>query len=86
MEEVPLSNKEVLDVLTARTKGLPPRTVEMLDYLKSVSSFGNKYSLEKLRNKELDASLTTLAMVANTSDISLLSQSDRKRIEKFDAL
>jgi hypothetical protein len=89
--EVPLSNREVLKVLRARTSGASEskhhlRTLEMMTYLESIEKGPYKYPLEILRNlkvsKNLDAELITLAIVSNTSDLSMLSSSDRKRVEQ----
>lgn len=93
LTEVPLSNREVLKVLKARTEDPEnegqkhhPRTVEMIEYLESVEKGPYKYPLEVLRDlktsKNLDADLVTLAVVSNISDLSILSSSDRKRIEQ----
>lgn len=87
--EVPLSNREVLKVLKARDSGEQkhhPRTLEMKIFLETVEKGAYKYPLEILRdikiNKNLDADLNTLAIVSNISDLSILSPSDRKRIEQ----
>lgn len=93
LTEVPLSNREVLKVLKARTEDPDnegqkhhPRTVEMIEYLESVGKGPYKYPLEILRDlktsKNLDADLVTLAIVSNISDLSILNSSDRKRIEQ----
>lgn len=87
--EVPLSNREVLKVLKARygnDEKHHPRTLEMSEYLESIEKGPHKYPLEILRDlkvsKNLDADLNTLAIVANISDLSILSNSDRKKIEQ----
>lgn len=88
LTEVPLSNREVLKVLKARkSENLHnlshPRTLEMLEYIELVEKGPYKYPLEILREiKGLDASLITLAVVSNISDISILSHADRKKIEQ----
>ena len=75
--EVPLSNVEVLRVLEAKRQ-----TGELVEYLSSVK-LEYKYPLEILREiKDLDASLFTLALLSNTNDISIVSLSDRKKINK----
>ena len=83
-EIVPLSNREVLKVLKARTEKHHPRTLEMLEYLETVEKGSYKYPLEILRDlkisKSLAADLTTLAIVANISDLNILSPSDHKRV------
>jgi len=83
--EVPLSNREVLKVLKARTNKDQhhPRTLEMLEYLEFIEKGPYKYPLEILRDiKNLQANLITLTLVANTSDLGILSSSDRKRVEQ----
>jgi hypothetical protein len=89
--EVPLSNREVLKVLRARTNDSNgtkhhPRTLEMMEYLESIEKGPYQYPLEILRDlkisKNLDADLITLAVVSNISDLSILSSSDRKRVEQ----
>ncbi len=89
LTEVPLSNMEVLKVLKARKSGQMehqkhhPRTLEMLEYLESIEKGPYKYPLEILRDlKNIEADLTTLAIVSNISDLSILSKSDCKRIEQ----
>jgi hypothetical protein len=82
----PLSNREVLKVLKARKNDGHPRTLEMIEYLDSIEKGPYKYPLEILRDiktkKNLEADLTTLTIVSNVSDLSILSASDRKRIEQ----
>jgi hypothetical protein len=88
--EVPLSNREVLKVLKARTNNNQtkhcPRTLEMMEYLESIEKGPYIYPLEILRDlkisKNLDADLVKLAIVSNISDLSILSSSDRKRVEQ----
>jgi hypothetical protein len=91
--EVPLSNREVLKVLKARNSNDSvqagtdnSKCAEMIAYLESVIKISNKYPLETLRDlktrENLDASLNTLAILANTNDLSIVSPSDRKRIIK----
>jgi hypothetical protein len=89
LTEVPLSNREVLKVLKARKGGQTehpqhhPRTLEMLEYLESIEKGPYKYPLEILRDiKNIEADLTTLAVVSNVSDLSILSPSDRKKVEQ----
>jgi hypothetical protein len=93
LTEVPLSNREVLKVLKARTcdsenegQKHHPRTVEMMEYLDSVEKGPYNYPLEVLRdlknNGSLEADLITLTMVSNTSDLGILNNSDRKKIEQ----
>lgn len=92
LTEVPLSNREVLKVLKARINNEEngqkhhSRTNEMIEYLESVEGV-YKYPLEVLRDlkttKGLDADLATLATVSNISDLSIISESDRKRIEQY---
>lgn len=81
LTEVPLSNKEVYDILCIQTDK-HERTKEVYDYLKATLEI--EYSYETLRtlkySKKLEADLTVLASVANTSDLSILSESDRKKI------
>jgi len=61
-----------------------PRTQEMLEYLESVEKGPYKYPLEILRNiRGLEADLTTLAICSNISDLSILGNSDRKKIEQY---
>lgn len=81
--EFPLSNCEVYKVLNARGKDLQnAKIVEILTYLESIKS-DNKYPLEILRNLEnMEADINTLAIVSNTSDISILSNNDKKRVIK----
>lgn len=89
LTEVPLSNREVLKVLKARKDGLNgeshhPRTLEMLEYLESIEKGPYTYPLEILRDiKNLQADLHTLAMVSNMSDLSILTPSDRKRVDQY---
>ncbi len=91
LTEVPLSNREVLKVLKARKGGElehqqphHPKTLEMLEYLESVEKDPYIYPLEILREiKNLEANLTTLAVVSNVSDLNILSTSDRKRVENY---
>jgi len=86
--EVPLSNREVLKVLKARSfaSGDNSKCTEMITYLESIIKGPDKYPLEKLRdlkiNYNLDASLNILTLLSNTEDLSILSSSDRKRIVK----
>ena len=90
--EVPLSNREVLKVLKARNSNSNDididnsKCAEMIAYLESIVKGPNKFPLETLRDlkirENLDASLNTLAILANTNDISIVSPSDRKRIIK----
>lgn len=84
--EVPLSNREVLKVLEERQKNndssIHPRTLEMIEYLKKVEVGPYTYPLEILRNlkeisSDLRSDLTTLTLVSNLSDLSLLSNSDK---------
>jgi hypothetical protein len=87
LTEVPLSNREVLKVLKARPNpNEHPRTSEMIKYLESIEKGPYTYPLEILRNlkisKNLEADLNTLTIVSNVSDLSILSPSDRKRIEQ----
>jgi len=88
--EVPLSNREVLKVLKARNTTKEkhhPRTLEIIDYLESVEKGPHKYPLETLRDlktsKNLDADLITLGIVSNVSDLSILNNSDRKKVEYY---
>ena len=85
--EVPLSNREVLKVLKARNTNHHPRTLEIIEYLESIEKYPYKYPLELLRdlkiNKNLDADLVTLAIVSNISDLSILSSSDRKKVDYY---
>lgn len=64
-----------------------PRTIEMIEYLESIEKGPYRYPLEILRNlkinKNLDADLTTLAIVSNMSDISILNLSDQKRVTAY---
>ena len=85
--EVPLSNREVLKVLTARPceagEQNHPRTTEMIEYLESIETGPYLYPLEILREiKHLEADLNTLTVVSNISDLSILSAADRKCIEQ----
>jgi hypothetical protein len=84
LTEVPLSNREVLKVLKARTTE-NPKCSEMIEYLESINKGPYKYPLEILRdfkvNNTLDADMITLAVVSNISDLSILTPSDRKRLE-----
>jgi hypothetical protein len=87
LTEVPLSNEEVLKVLKARTsREEHPRTLDMITYLETIKKGSYKYPLEVLRNlkttKNLEAELTTLAVVSNISDTSILSASDKKLVEQ----
>lgn len=82
LTEVPLSNREVLKVLKARDNH-NPKTLEIIEYLESIEKGPYKYPLEILRNiKNLDSDLITLAVASNISDLSILSVSDRKRVEQ----
>ncbi len=84
--EVPLSNREVLKVLKARSnENHHPRTLELIEYLETIEKGPYKYPLETLRNlkKNLSADLITLAVVSNISDLSILNNSDRKKIEQY---
>lgn len=84
--EVPLSNIEVLKVLKARPSN-SPFNMEIIEYLEKFTNSKELYSLEILRNIKneynLDADITKLAIVSNTQDISILSSSDKKRIEQY---
>ncbi len=85
LEEVPLSNSEVLKVLKAKTSiNQNSKCSEILKYLQSIP-ISNKYSLELLRDLKtqniLETDLLTLAMVSNISDLSILKEQDRNTIE-----
>jgi hypothetical protein len=83
LTEVPLSNMEVLKVLKAKNE-ISPEVSEMIAYLESVENNKcDKYPLEHLREiRGIKADLVTLAVVSNLSDLSLLSDSDRKLVEQ----
>jgi len=91
LTEVPLSNREVLKVLKARNNSNEgkhhSRTIEMMEYLDSIEKGVYKYPLEILRElkttKNLDADLLTLAIVSNISDINILNNSDKKKIQQY---
>lgn len=85
--QVPLSNREVLEVLRVRNNTEhSKRTLEMKEYLESIIIIPYKYPLDILRDlknsKNLEADLNTLAILSNTSDLSILNNSDKKIIEK----
>lgn len=89
--EVPLSNREVLKVLKARTNSNEgkhhQRTLEIMQYLDSIEKGTYKYPFEILRelktSKNLDSDLITLAVVSNISDLNILPASDKKKIEQY---
>lgn len=90
LTEVPLSNREVLKVLKARNVNEEKhhsRTLEMIEYLELIEKGPYLYPLETLRslknNIDLEADLTTLTIISNISDLSLLQKSDRLKIEKY---
>lgn len=90
LTEVPLSNREVLKVLKARIQTGEngekhhPRTLEMVEYLETVEKGPYNFPLETLRNisKNLSSDITTLAILSNISDDSIVNASDRKRIKQ----
>ena len=76
---IPLSNREVLTVLSARK--IPSKEcLEMIEYLKTVTKGLDKYPLELLRSCATSSSAIDpikLCIVSNIQDLSILSTAEQ---------
>lgn len=76
---IPLSNKEVYYALINVDNVDNEFLVSIMDYLKNVIKCSHTVSMNEMRkSKKFDADLTTLCVVSNTGDISILSKKDQE--------
>jgi len=85
--EVPLSNKEVLKVLSAKKdSNNNEKYIKILEYLND-TFMDDKYNFELLRQlkseESIEANLSTLCMLSNTNKTSLVNKNDLDKINNY---